>query len=69
MFEILGQTSIRNLQNLLKQYGLTKTILAYVEDKRSNTNTIKNVLKLIIDQLWKWKYISPFRNIMFKKIL
>jgi hypothetical protein len=33
MFEILGQTSIRNLQGLLEQYGLTKVILAYVEDK------------------------------------
>jgi hypothetical protein len=34
IFEIVGETSIRNSQDLLEQYELTKLILAYVEDKK-----------------------------------
>jgi hypothetical protein len=36
------------LQYLLKQYGLTKKILAYVKDKGANLNVMTIALKSII---------------------
>jgi len=33
LFETLGQTLIRILENCLKQYGLTKNILANIKNK------------------------------------
>jgi hypothetical protein len=47
-FETLGQTLARSLQNLLKQYGLTKKIFAYVNDEGANLNTMTTTLKSII---------------------
>jgi len=47
-FETLGQTLARSLQNLLKQYGLTKKIFTYVKDEGANLNTMTTTLKSII---------------------
>jgi hypothetical protein len=47
-FETLGQTLVRSLQNLLKQYGLTKKIFAYVKGEGANLNTVTTTLKSII---------------------
>jgi hypothetical protein len=46
-FETLGQTLVRSLQNLLKQYGLTKKIFAYVKNEGANLNTMTTTLKSI----------------------
>jgi hypothetical protein len=47
-FETLRQTLVRSLQNLLKQYGLTKKIFVYVKDEGANLNTMTTTLKSII---------------------
>ncbi len=48
-FKTLGPTLARSLQDLLKQYGLTKNILAYyVKDEGANLNTMTITLKSII---------------------
>jgi hypothetical protein len=47
-FETLKQTLARSLQNLLKQYGLSKKIFVYVKDEGANLNTMTTILKLII---------------------
>jgi hypothetical protein len=44
----LRQTLARSLQYLLKQYGLTEKILAYVKDKGANLNIMTIVLKSIV---------------------
>ncbi len=38
--ETSRQTLVKNLQDLLKHYGLTKKILAYVKDEGFNLNTM-----------------------------
>ncbi len=47
-FKTLGPTLAKSLQELLKQYGLTKNILAYVKDEGANLNTMTITLKSII---------------------
>jgi hypothetical protein len=47
-FETLGQTLTRILENCLKQYGLTKNILANIKNKGANLNTMAIPLKLIV---------------------
>jgi hypothetical protein len=44
----LRQTLARNVQNFFEQYGLTKTILAYVKDEGVNLNTMITTLKSIV---------------------
>jgi hypothetical protein len=44
----LGQTLTRIFGDLLKQYGLTKNILAYAKNKGANLNTMIVALKLIV---------------------
>ncbi len=47
-FQTSGPTLARSLQDLLKQYGLTKNIIAYVKDEGANLNTMTITLKSII---------------------
>jgi len=47
-FETLGQTLTKFLEDHLKQYGLTKNILAYVKNKGANLNTMTVALKLVV---------------------
>jgi hypothetical protein len=47
-FETLGQTLTRILGDLLKQYGLTKNILAYAKNKGANLTTMIVALKLVV---------------------
>lgn len=39
-FETSGQTLVKNLQDVLKHYCLTKKILAYVKDEGFSLNTM-----------------------------
>jgi len=45
VFETLGQTLARSLQNLLKQHGLTKKIFDYVKNESANLITLIIALK------------------------
>jgi len=46
--EIISQTLVTNLIELLDQYGLRKKIIAYVKDEGSNLTTMTIALKSII---------------------
>ncbi len=47
-YETLKQTLIRILYDLLEQYGLTKKILAYVQNEGANMKTMTIALKSIV---------------------
>jgi hypothetical protein len=47
-FETSRKTLARSLQDLSKNYGLTKKILAYVKNESANMNTMTIVLKSIV---------------------
>jgi len=48
-FKTSRQTLARSLQDLLKQYGLTKNIVVYVKNEGVNLNTMIIALKLIVN--------------------
>jgi len=48
-FKTSRQTLAISLQDLLKQYGLTKNIVVYVKNEGANLNTMTTALKLIIN--------------------
>jgi hypothetical protein len=45
---IIGQTFITNLTNLLDTYELRKKIVTYVQDEGSNFNVVTITLKLVV---------------------
>jgi hypothetical protein len=47
-FETLGQTLTIILEDLLEQYGLTKSIPSYVKKKGANLNIMIVALKLVV---------------------
>jgi hypothetical protein len=47
-FETSRQTLIRSLQEVLKQYGLTKNIIVYVKNECANLITMTSALKSIV---------------------
>ncbi len=47
-YKALGKTLANNFQNLLEQYGLTKTI-SYVKGKRANMNAMIVALKILVN--------------------
>jgi hypothetical protein len=48
-FKTSRQTLAISLQDLLKQYGLTKNFVVYVKNEGANLNTMTIALKLIIN--------------------
>jgi hypothetical protein len=48
-FETLGQTLVRNVQDLIKLYGTQKNILGYVKDEGSYLNTRTTIYETIVN--------------------